>query len=94
MILLQILIGEVLCFVKERKTVGRHWKSVDLNDLFCIFTAHLTELKQSFTTVLYSQWDQLAQFAMPLHLDTRFLTVERQKGRISDSINGMKKLFP
>lgn len=33
----------------------------------------LAELKQSLTTVLYSQWDQLAQFAMPLHLDVRIL---------------------
>lgn len=73
MLPLQIVVREVFRFVEERETAGRHWKSVDLNDLSCIFTAHLAELKQSLTTVLYSQWDQLAQSALPLHLDRRFL---------------------
>lgn len=73
MLPLQIVVREVFCFVEERETAGRHWKSVDLNDLSCIFTAHLAELKRSLTTVLYSQWDQLAQPALPLHLDMRFL---------------------
>lgn len=56
--------------VEERETVG---KSVVLSNLSCIFTEHLAELKQILAMVLYSQWDKLAQFAMPLHLDMRVL---------------------
>lgn len=73
---------------------GKLWEGTEnLSDLPWIFTARLAELKQILATLLYGQWDKLAQFSVPLHLDMRVLFDSAKTKGISGSITGMREVF-
>lgn len=58
--------------VEKGGTMGRHWKSVNawvINPPLSLYVWLMYRVR----ALLYGQWDQLAQFAMPLHFDMRFL---------------------